>query len=45
MVIFYFFPSPFEISKQRIWREIFPHIQDDIYDDGDNWEDYDPTRM
>jgi len=40
-----FFPSPFEISKQRISGEIFPHIQDDIYDDGDNWEDYDPTRM
>jgi len=37
-----FFPSSFERNRQSISGEIFTHIQDDIYDDGYNWKDYDP---
>jgi len=38
-----FFPSSFERNKMSISEEIFTCIQDDIYDDGINWKDYDPT--
>lgn len=37
-----FFRSSFEITKQSISSEIFHYMQDDIYDDGNNWKDYDP---
>lgn len=39
-----FFPSSFERNRQSISGEIFTHIQDDIYDDGYNWKDYDPCE-
>lgn len=38
-----FFPSSFERNKMSISEEIFTCIQDDIYDDGINWKDYDQT--
>ena len=37
-----FFPSSFEKNKMSISDEIFNCIQNDIYDDGINWKDYDP---
>ncbi len=40
-----FFPSSFERNKFSISEEIFTHIQDDIYNDGNNWKDYDPADI
>jgi len=39
------FPSSFESSKFRISEEIFRHIQYDLYNDEDNYEDYDPADI
>ena len=39
-----FFRSSFEINKANISDEIFPYIQDRIYNDGINWKDYDPIN-
>jgi hypothetical protein len=36
-----FFPSSFEKNKKYISDEIFRYIQNDIYNDGINWKDYD----
>ena len=40
-----FFPSSFENSKFSISEEIFRHIQYDLYNDEDNYEDYDPASI
>ena len=39
------FPSSFERNKFSISEDIFSCIQDDIYNDGNNWKDYDPTDV
>jgi hypothetical protein len=38
-----FFPSSFERNKMSISEEIFSCIEDDIYDDGINYKNYEPT--
>lgn len=40
-----FFPSSYEKNKMSISDEIFSHIQYDIYNDGINWKDYEPTNI
>ena len=40
-----FFPSSYEEQKMNTSDEIFSHIKYDLYDDGINWKDYDPTYV
>jgi hypothetical protein len=40
-----FFPSSYEEQQMNTSEEIFSHIKYDLYDDGINWKDYDPTDV
>lgn len=40
-----FFPSSYEEQQMNTSSEIFSHIKYDLYDDGVNWKDYDPSDI
>ena len=40
-----FFPSSYEEQQMNTSEEIFSHIKYNLYDDGINWKDYEPTYI